>query len=279
MAHITLARLREQFDTRKSNGYGWLESKNSHDKTLLLIHGVTGSKNDMLPLAVEYEKQGYHVYCLDLPGHGDTEWPGGTDFERLAVWLREFIELIGEPDVLFSNSFSSAVVYAYLQRGYLPANTHVILGCPTPEISRLSNSVYKIGKALPLETGWYLYTTWVANGVRTSFAARKLERTSIRWLVESERSKRPTIHPRAGMTLSNLLFVENPYQGPLLPKSTQEQMTVIVGARDNVVTKRTRKNLQELLPYAKHITANRAGHILHFEAVEQILPIDISAMK
>ena len=61
MTHQKLADLRKNFSSHTDSGYGWLESKNEHEKTLLLIHGVTGGKDDMLPLAVEYEKRGDHV--------------------------------------------------------------------------------------------------------------------------------------------------------------------------------------------------------------------------
>jgi pimeloyl-ACP methyl ester carboxylesterase len=172
----------------------------------------------MLPLAVEYEKRGYRVYCLDLPGHGDSSWPGEMSFDDLAVWLDGFIKMVGAPDVLVSNSFSSAVVYSYIQHGFLSEKTHVILGCPTPDTSRIAYGLYRLGNILPIETGWYLYTTWVANGIRTTMAAKKLRRQSIRWLVESEKRKRPTLHPHAGILLSNLLFNDNRTKESIFPR-------------------------------------------------------------
>jgi pimeloyl-ACP methyl ester carboxylesterase len=270
MKHRKLADLEQEFDAKKDGDHGWLESKNSSDKTLVLVHGVTGGKEDMLPLAVEYEKLGYHVYCLDLPGHGDSPWHGEMTFSELAEWLRRFIERIGEPDVLISNSFSSAVVYAYIQLGFLPRKTHVILGCPTPDTSRLAYSLHRASNIIPTETSWYLYTTWLANAIRTSMAAKKLKKESIRWLIESEKRKRPTIHPRAGILLSNLLFTDNPYKGERIPDEIQQRMTVILGTKDNVVTRKTAHILRELLPRARHVLAHGSGHILHFEAVEDI---------
>lgn len=268
MKHKKLNDLKVQFDLKREGDYGWLESRDDAEKKLVLVHGVTGGKEDMLPLAVEYEKRGYHVYCLDLPGHGDSPWHGETSFATLAEWLHGFIEMIGEPEVLISNSFSSAVVYAYMQRGFLPEKTHVILGCPTPDTSRLAYGLHKVSNALPVEVGWYLYTTWVANGIRTSMAAKKLRRESIRWLIESERRKRPTLHSHAGVKLSNLLFSDNPYDGEPITDDIQKRMTVILGTKDNVVSRKAASKLKELLPHAKHILAHGAGHILHFEAVD-----------
>jgi pimeloyl-ACP methyl ester carboxylesterase len=272
MKHRKLADLKQLFVAHQYGEYGWLESKAvTATKKLILVHGVTGGKEDMLPLAVEYEKQGYHVYCLDLPGHGDSPWQGSMTFSELAQWLDGFVAHVGEPDVLVSNSFSSAVVYSYIQQGMLPVKTHVILGCPTPDTSRIAYSLHRIGNIIPMNTSWYLYTTWVANGIRTSMAAKKLRRESIRWLIESERRKRPTLHPQAGILLSNLLFSDNPYAGERIPEEIQRRMTVILGTKDNVVTRRTVDTLQELLPYAKHMLAHGAGHILHFEAVDDII--------
>lgn len=273
MKHTKLADLKTLFSVKRHESHGWLESRNDFDKKLVLVHGVTGGKEDMLPLAVEYEKRGYHVYCLDLPGHGDSPWTGEMSFDDLAIWLHEFITYIGEPDVLVSNSFSSAVVYAYIQQGYLPKKTHVILGCPTPDTSRLAYSLHRVSNIIPTETSWYLYTTKVANGIRTTMAAKKIRRQSIRWLMESEKRKRPTLHSHAGILLSNLLFTDNPYLGEPIPDEVQRRMTVILGTKDNVVTRKTAGKLEELLPNAKHILAHGAGHILHFEAVEDYLYI------
>jgi len=271
MKHRKLAELKTLFHLKQRGKYGWLESKNDFDKKLVLVHGVTGGKEDMLPLAVEYEKRGYHVYCLDLPGHGDSPWPGEMSFTDLARWLQGFIVQIGEPDVLVSNSFSSAVVYAYIQQGFLPAGTHVILGCPTPDTSRLAHGLHRVSNIIPTGTSWYLYTTKLANGIRTSMAAKKIRHQSIRWLMESEKRKRPTLHPHAGILLSNLLFTDNPYDGERIPDDIQRRMTVILGTKDNVVTRKTAGKLRELLPLSKHILAHGAGHILHFEAVPEIV--------
>lgn len=271
MKHRKLDDLKKLFVGKKHDAYGWLESKNKMDKTMVLVHGVTGGKEDMLPLAVEYEKRGYHVYCLDLPGHGDSPWPGEVSFSDLAEWLHGFILHIGEPDVLVSNSFSSAIVYAYMQRGFLSEKTHVILGCPTPDTSRLAYGLHRVTNIIPRETGWYLYTTKLANGIRTTMAAKKLRRSSIRWLMESEKRKRPALHPHAGILLSNLLFSDNPYEGEQISQEIQQRMTVILGTKDNVVSRKAAGKLQQLLPYAKHIPAHGAGHILHFEAVDDYL--------
>lgn len=270
MRHQKLRDLKQHFTTCSNQRYGWLESTKSAPKKLILIHGVTGGKEDMLPLAIEYEKQGYYVYCLDLPGHGESAWVDGISFEYLAEWLSGFFELVGMPDLLISNSFSSAIVYAYLQKNSLPAHTHVILGCPTPDISHLSRGLYKVGSFIPDRTGWYLYTTAIANIVRLSMASKKPTRSSVLWLFESEWRKRSTILPHAGIGLSTLLFVENPYDGPLLPDVTQKQMTIVLGTRDNVVMRRTPARLKQLLPLAHFIPAHGSGHILHFEAYKSM---------
>lgn len=41
-----------------------------------------------------------------------------------------------------------------------------------------------------------------------------------------------------------------------------------MGGKDNVVTKQTPDIMHQLLPEARFIAAPKAGHILHFEAVE-----------
>lgn len=273
MKHRKLKDLKTQFELKQEGEYGWLESTNRAEKKLVLVHGVTGGKDDMLPLAVEYEAHGYHVYCLDLPGHGDSSWPGEMSFADLAKWLKGFITLIGEPEVLVSNSFSSAVVYAYMQRGYLPAKTHVILGCPTPDTSRLAHGLYRVGGVMPKGISWHLYTMKVANGLRTSMMAKKRQRTPVRWLIESEKRKRSTLHPHAGLLLSGLIFSDNPYQGERISEDIQRRMTVIIGTKDNVVSRRAIGTLKNIMPFSRHILAQGSGHILHFEAVSDYVDL------
>lgn len=271
MTHQTLHDMEQAFDLKQLDGYAWLESPGVARKSIVLVHGVTGGKEDMLPLALKYQANGYKVYCVDLPGHGKSKWHNQTTFAELSDWLEGYLKRIGMPDVLVSNSFSSAILYAYLQHHILPSTTQVLFACPTPRISRLSRNMYMISKfaPIPLAVSWWLYTCSPANRIRAAILGKSTNKSAKMWLQESEKRKRSAVLGKAGMGMSTMLFADNPYDGPKLSERTQRQMTVILGTKDNVVTTDTPQVLNDLLPASAHVSAPGAGHILHFEAIDK----------
>jgi pimeloyl-ACP methyl ester carboxylesterase len=68
---------------------------------------------------------------------------------------------------------------------------------------------------------------------------------------------------------------ENPYEKNTISPSVQSRVTVVQGAKDNVATRRTPKILRELLPGADHILLPGVGHILHFEAPDEIVKLSL----
>ena len=60
---------------KTAGGVCWFECNTSADKAVILFHGVTGGKIDMVPLAERYVNFGYAVYAIDLPGHGGSVQP------------------------------------------------------------------------------------------------------------------------------------------------------------------------------------------------------------
>lgn len=269
---------KEKYIERIRNGYCWLESASANvgEKNVLLLHGVTGYKEDMLPLADRYEAIGYRVVALDLPGHGGSAWIDGVTFRTLAAWLRTFVVGMGGFDLIVSNSFASAVLYEYLKSESPDDQMQYIMNCPTPDTSRLTNALQRITSRVPLKPGWLLYTSWIGNGIRVATLARKRDRRSISWLRQSEQGKRHRVSPRASVVLSSMLYTdENPYEKNTISPSVQSRVTVVQGAKDNVATRRTPKILRELLPGADHILLPGVGHILHFEAPDEIVKLSL----
>ncbi|MDO8329554.1 MAG: alpha/beta hydrolase [Fluviicoccus sp.] len=63
---------------------------------VLLIHGFSGSRDNWNRVAHQLTKR-YHVYVLDLPGHGDTSAPDSFDFQlaNLMEFTRKFVTTLG----------------------------------------------------------------------------------------------------------------------------------------------------------------------------------------
>lgn len=272
MTHHTLAERHLSFETVTRDGFCWLQSGIGAKKSVIIMHGVTGGKDDMLPLAERYLALGYAVYCPDLIGHGGSAMIAVREFDDLGRWFRDLIQTIGvTPDLIVSNSYSSGVVYNYIALGFLPEKTRVILACPTPTIAFMSRALNRFGQMLPDRAAWFAYNLTPAQRLRVKVLYRGHDRPSYDWLVESEKRKFTYISPEVSPTLTNLLVRDNPFAGAVLPDDIQRRVTVVLGERDNVVTRGTKRFLEQKLPHATFVSAGAVGHILHFEAIDALV--------
>ena len=272
MQHQTLADLRRTFRVVTRDGIGWLEANTQAPKVVVLLHGITGGKDDMLPLAKKYESRGYAVYSVDLLGHGDSDMPHIMTFADIGKWFHHVVTAIGrEPNIIVTSSFASSVVYSYMQQGLLPAKTHVVLGCPTARVDRLSQFLDFASQVFPRRLAWYVYNTPPIRLYRIYHLYRGEDYSSKAWLIESEKRKYRYIDARVMRTLSDKLFRDNPYDLPPLPVDIQKRITVVIGERDNVVIAHGRAYARSILPHATFISGGAAGHIIHFEAIDAML--------
>jgi esterase len=88
--------------------------------TMLLVHGgiVTAHVWDFFSLSMRDQ---FHIYAVDLPGHGDSAWIPEADYSRprLTVALRGFVEALQLPPmVLIGHSLGGSV--ALLLAAQLP---------------------------------------------------------------------------------------------------------------------------------------------------------------
>ena len=256
------------------NGINFLVCNEDAPKTVFLLHGVTGGKFDMMPLAKAYSEKGYTVYAIDLPGHGKSKWLEKLDsFEDLANWLDLVIASTKKPDIIVSNSLASSIIYYYLANRDLK-DTKIILGCPTPETSHLSNFMQKLMNHTPEAISWTIYNTKPIQVIRGIAGMNTFDKKVWEWFSESEDNKKDEVLFDATSKLTNLLYEQNPFKKYKIPKEIQKRITVVMGTSDPVVKPKARKIMQKLLPYAKFRFVPKAGHILHFEAVDSLLPDD-----
>lgn len=251
--------------------FSLLVANESAPKSIVLVHGVTGNKYDMVVVGREYARRGYAVYIPDLPGHGAAPFMEVYSFTDLSKWLRTFIASIGRtPDVLMGNSFGSAVCYHFAQMGLLPEATQLVLACPTPKIATLSRALREASGRLPEQWVSVPYNTSWAIQFRTKYLIMGPSLQAREWLEESERMKKAFLNVKMANAVSMLLQTDNPYDGVGLSPEVQHRTTVVVGAKDNVITKDSLSLLRKRMPAARFIVVPEVGHILHFEAYQQL---------
>lgn len=79
-------------------------------KTIILLHGAIGAKDQLEPLAVELKQQGYNVFTLSFSGHGQTPFASNFGIEQFALELEQFIE---------DNNLQQPTVFGYSMGGYV----------------------------------------------------------------------------------------------------------------------------------------------------------------
>src|SRR3972149_8868284 len=85
---------------------------------VILIHGVAASLHDWKYLMPELARQGYRVFALDLPGHGDSAKPDDPNFyqfnnlyEQLVGWINSLC--LDKPAVLVGHSLGGYLSLTY----------------------------------------------------------------------------------------------------------------------------------------------------------------------
>lgn len=265
----TLRMLRDKLGCKEKTEHGvcWYECNTSADKVAFIFHGVTGNKLDMIPLAERYVGFGYAVYLVDLPGHGGSIRPEINTYSDLDDWFVEVTTRVNRsPHLIIGTSFSSSILYHALSARLIPPQTKIILGCPTPDVSRLSSCAYQLFSKTPEALGWDIYNFRISQYIRALFALKTRRSDARLWLRESERSKKRSLTLRDGLSLSALLCDQNPYIAEV-PTEYQDDIIIIIGDKDNVITSRTSVIMRRLLPEALIISVPNAGHLLQFEAV------------
>jgi len=77
--------------------------------TTILVHGLTGSKEDFLVLLPELAAQGYDAWALDLRGIFESPSQGPFDLDTLAGDVVALAEYVGGPVHLVGHSFGGLV--------------------------------------------------------------------------------------------------------------------------------------------------------------------------
>jgi esterase/lipase len=79
-------------------------------KTIILLHGAIGAKDQLEPLVVELKQQGYNVFTLSFSGHGQTPFQTHFGIEQFALELEQFIK---------ENNLQQPTVFGYSMGGYV----------------------------------------------------------------------------------------------------------------------------------------------------------------
>jgi esterase/lipase len=79
-------------------------------KTIILLHGAIGSKDQLEPLSNELKQIGFNIFTLNFSGHEQTPFTSNFDIEQFALELEQFV---------FENKLNQPTVFGYSMGGYV----------------------------------------------------------------------------------------------------------------------------------------------------------------
>ena len=258
---------------RNVNVY-YREANPNGRRTIIVVHGITGTHYSMLQAAGVWAEAGDHVIAIDLPGHGKSDPIAIRSFHDLADWLHEVIEKVyPEGDyILMGNSFGSNVCAGYASIYGLRGGSSMVLGAPIPSINRVLRSIERLTATLPNRLTLRIYYAnraveplrmMVLLGQQKNQEARKMLRESIR-------SEGPLVrHRYAFGHLMPHYYAYDPYSREL-PDDVACRTIAVIGEKDRVAGRTSIRAMQRWLGDDRVKRVPHSGHLVHIEAVPEL---------
>ena len=249
-------------------------------KTIVVVHGITGTHYSMLQMAGPWAERGARVIMPDLPGHGGSDRIAVKRFNEIADWLHVVIKKfdIDGPFTLVGNSFGSAVCFSYICLNDLPDGSRVVLGAPTPTISLLSTRLEQASKLFPewMLNHWY-YRNRLVEWIRMKVLLADMKNDMLRdRLRESLRSEAKVVQHKYAMTLTGLMAHDRPFSQKLRSPEIQDHIYVVFGDKDKIAGPDVAEQMRAILPHAIMLRAKNCGHLVHIEATASLdVAVDI----
>lgn len=145
--HITTA------DGYRLVGTAFSPEEESH-KWVLLLHGYTGWKEELYPIAYQYVKRGYHALVPDMRCSGESEGDfigmGWTDRLDNMIWLSEIIDRDEQADIVIHGQSMGAASALMMSGEELPPQVSAIVSdCAFTDAYRMFAKQMKDWFSLP----------------------------------------------------------------------------------------------------------------------------------
>ncbi len=239
----------------------YAEQGDPHGHAVILLHGYTDSwfsYSLVLPLLNER----YHVYALDLRGHGDSERPAaGYGMRDLAADVLAFMDAQRLVRVtVVGHSMGSFVAQQLALAAPERVARLVLIGSVSAPgrsatVSELDAAVRSLGNSIPVEFARQFQAGTVYRPIPAEFMDRAV----------SESLKLPA---RVWQRLSAGMLAT----GPATELRTSRIPTLIFwGDRDTVFPRAEQDALVKMLPAAEFTVYPETGHALHWERPQEFV--------
>ena len=275
---LSLSQYREGFHSKYIqliNGASvhYVEANPQGVRTVIIVHGITGTHYSMLPMASEWMRLGDRVLVVDLPGHGRSNRIAVASFDDMAHWLHEVIQQLcpAQSFVLVGNSFGSGVCAQYARIYGLREECGMVLGAPIPTLAPTMQKLERITSRLPEKIMQAIYySNRLAEPLRISILLRQHHNKNARHLVsEMIRNEGPLVqHRYAFGVLMPSYYRANVFSTPL-PKDIRRRTIVVHGDADRLAGREVYMLMQDFMKGSGNVVvAPRCGHLVHVEAID-----------
>ncbi len=245
------------------DGYNisYYERINRCERTLILLHGISGNKNDFLKMA-SYIPQNINIILPDLAGHGENEKLPTIDYgiSAQAKLINKFLSQKGIDSIIIGgNSMGGHIALSFALR--FPEKTKKLILINSAGISVKGNHAYsgynkKIeSKAEMIEALKYGYYSPPISTDR-----------EIEMMISDFNRNREFIFN------SVIPAIKNDTDYDLLPKINELKMPVLIlwGRYDRVITLDVARVFKEKLQNSYLVTINNSAHCPQNESPEEI---------
>jgi pimeloyl-ACP methyl ester carboxylesterase len=252
----------------------YVEANKDAKKTIIVVHGITGTHYSMFQMTGVWAERGDHVITFDLPGHGKSDRIAIGDFTHLADWLDECISTLYPKGnfVLMGNSFGSSVCAAYAYTYGLRDSSGLVLGAPIPDVHKVIRFLEKISTRLPDKLiSVVYYQNRLIEMIRIWALLSTLRSKQLRSRVrESLRSEAKLVqHSYAFRQLMPYNYKYNPF-ARTIDDLLRQKTRVVYGKKDKIAGKSVGKAMRQWIGDDYVIEVKSSGHLVHVEAVPEL---------
>jgi pimeloyl-ACP methyl ester carboxylesterase len=252
--------LKQSFIQETGRSVSIYTTSGANKPLLILVHGISGDHNGLVPLAAELVKQ-YRLVLVDLPGHGLSDNVMLPNAKALQDWFSSVIwkieKEIGSADAIVAHSFGCSAVLS----SEVLAKKNVILINPVPTPSAMYSKYARV--IMNSAHFWAHIYNWrlfiLLRGMTLAKYRTRESMRRVRWVGWNSKASYSQIVFQAGLV--DIILDSSAYQ----KAKSSHILAVICGMSDTTASERDSLDMKRVFGNT-HSIFIRGGHLLPIES-------------
>jgi len=234
---------------------------------LLLIHGFRGNHHGLEPIAGALPD--WEIFIPDLPGFGATEELEQITLEAYSDWLKSVVEQMPQTTVPIGHSFGTTVLARALANG-LEAKQAVMINpiakanyYSVDPISRLVKKYYELAKSSPKVLSGRPFINLMNR------ALIKTKAPDLKSWISKQHHENFSDFSSPRVAIEGFK-IAGKYSVADFAERIDSDVLLITGKKDSIGGYREQKQLKNLFSSSEFRDIPTLGHLLHYEAPEEL---------